>query len=96
LRHLVWRAVFAALLLLPLTVQLAPEWTPAAAPDAPVRTVITVFAGEPVEAPAERRWPLEWIWAVGAGVLLLREAARWARGQWVVSKSVEFGGGARG
>ncbi|HRJ19315.1 MAG TPA: TonB family protein [Bryobacteraceae bacterium] len=95
LRHLVWRAVFAALLLLPLTVQLAPEWTPAAAPDAPVRTVITVFAGEPVEAPAERRWPLEWIWAVGAGVLLLREAARWARGQWVVSKSVEFGGDAR-
>jgi TonB family protein len=95
LRHLVWRAVFAALLLLPLTVQLAPEWTPAAAPDAPVRTVITVFAGEPVEAPAERRWPLEWIWAAGAGVLLLRELARWARGQWVVTKSVEFGGDAR-
>ena len=28
LRHLVWRGVFAALLLLPLTVQLAPEWIP--------------------------------------------------------------------
>ena len=95
LRHLVWRAVFAALLLLPLTVQLAPEWTPAAEVVAPVRTVITVFAGEPVEAPPERRWPLGWIWAAGAGVLLLRELARWARGQWVVSKSVEFGGDAR-
>lgn len=94
-RHLVWRGVFAALLLLPLTVRLAPEWTPAAEVDAPVRTVITVFAGDSGEAPAERRWPLEWIWAAGAGVLLLREAARWARGQWVVSKSVEFGGDAR-
>lgn len=95
LRHLVWRGVFAALLLLPLTVRLAPEWTPAAEVDAPVRTVITVFAGDSGEAPAERRWPLEWIWAAGAGVLLLRELARWARGQWVVSKSVEFGGDAR-
>ena len=90
LRHLVWRGVFAALLLLPLTVQLAPEWTPAAEVDAPVRTVITVFAGEPVEAPAERRWPLGWIWAAGAGVLLLREAGRWARGAWIVRRSSRF------
>ncbi len=96
LRHLVWRAVFAALLLLPLSVRFAPEWTPAAAQvDAPVRTVITVFAGAPEPAPAGRRLPIEWIWAAGAAVLLLREAVRWARGRWVVSKSAEFGGDPR-
>ncbi|MCL4795167.1 MAG: TonB family protein [Bryobacteraceae bacterium] len=95
LRHLVWRAVFAALLLLPLSVRFAPEWTPAAAQvDAPVRTVITVFAGEPAEAPpTESRWPLVQIWAAGVAVLLLREAGRSARGYWIVRRSVEFAAG---
>jgi len=93
-RHLVWRGVFAALLLLPLTVQLAPRWTPVEAePAAPVRTVITVIAGDP--APAPRRLPLEWVWAAGAGLLLLREAARHLRARWVVARSVEFGGDTR-
>lgn len=90
-RNLVWRGVFAALLVLPLTVRLAPEWTPAAEAEAPVRTVITVIAGEPAEGPAERRWPVEWVWAAGAGVLLLREAVRWGRSRWVVARSEAFG-----
>lgn len=94
LRHLVWRGVFAVLLLLPLTVQLAPRWTPVQVdPAAPVQTVITVLAGDP--EPSPRHQPLEWVWTAGMGFLLLREALRLGRARWLVARSLAFGADSR-
>lgn len=92
LRHLVWRAVFAALLLLPLMARMGPSWTPAAVELAPARTVITVFADDAEPAP---RWPpLEWAWGSVAAMLLLREAARHVRAHLAVRRSAEYAGAA--
>ena len=87
-QHVLWLAVFAALLLLPLTKSIAPRWRLPGSPTTPVVTVLTALPQTPIEAatvettpaPAPKKLHLPdtsslalWAWLTGtAGIVAYR------------------------
>ena len=95
-RHLVWLAALACLLLLPLARRWTPQWnTPAQTLiGAPLRTVITVSAGlTPKRLPSDDA--LRWIWLAGFAAALARVVlSQWSAAR-LVRRSAAFIGNCR-
>lgn len=95
-RHLVWRAAFVTLCVLPLLIAFAPSWQPPEAARqivgaAPARFVLTVFAGADSEAhsPVNSVWTL---WGAGLALLLFREVALRVRGARLLERATPMAG----
>ena len=95
-RHLVWRAAFVTLCLLPVLIAFAPSWQPAPvvqeiAGTAPARIVLTVFAdaGPDARSPAGWTWML---WGAGLALLLARELVLRFRGARLLGRATPMAG----
>ena len=88
LRHYLWTAAFASLLLLPAVIDAVPRWAPrvvvASAPSVTVRAVPS--APRPTPAPPPN-WPLI-LWMAGCAAAAARFLAGAARTSWMLRRSV--------
>ena len=91
LRHFLWTGAFAAVLLLPAAVRVAPKWQAPAIPPiaaaAPSATEVTVHGNAP--APSHVSWPLL-LWGLGCALAAARVLAGAARTSWMVRHASPF------
>lgn len=92
LRHYLWTTVFAALLILPAAIALAPKWSlPAPRPALAPRARVTVTTSTPAPLPAPTRPapnPLPWIYAAGVVAVAIRFIAGAVRTRRLLAGSV--------
>ncbi len=94
LRHIVWVACFAALLVLPLAMRALPQWgvfkrtdvPPVSPPAAAAVAVVTASNSPAAPLPPSRNVPLT-IWLAGAGLVALWYLLGIARTSWMVRRA---------
>ena len=87
LRHLVWTAAFAALLMLPGVIRMAPRWSPrVAVSEAYVVESARVAPASGTRNSAPLNWPLI-LWLTGCSACVLRFLIGAARTSWMVRRA---------